>query len=186
MKFKSFDSKENRECVTEIRVVDFGTPKQFVQTWFPDYTDKLMKNPAFSYTWFEWDDIMKYSFTVGSGNKCYGAFTEGRLDGLICLSLEDYLKIEFLATAPWNYVKTGTGKMRGIGSGLIYFVIQASIYIRRKGEFKLNALSDAEEYYRKIGMEETGNTNENGLKEFKMSEKCAIEFLEKFSDFVMK
>ncbi|MEW6664608.1 MAG: hypothetical protein AB1512_05235 [Thermodesulfobacteriota bacterium] len=118
MKFISYDSKRKVELETEIRSAELTSIQLFVQTWVPDYLMRALRDVDFSYPLFQWEEILKRSFMVGSPWRCFGAFTEKRLDGLLCLAIhEGNLKIEFVATAPWNY--SPEGKMRRIGTGMI-------------------------------------------------------------------
>lgn len=183
MKFKSYDSIQKQECETEITNIDANIASLFIQTWIPDYLYRSLKDPNFGYAIFAWDKIIKFSFVVGSPSRCYGAFTSSRLDGLLCLSRIDKIKIEYIATAPWNYYTIG--KMRRIGSGLIFFTIRTSIYSGFAGEFFLNALPDAEKFYESIGMKATGNINKNGLKEYYMKKDKATAFAEAFKEYVI-
>jgi len=102
MKFKSYDTSDYCEYETEIRNADLETISLFVQTWVVDYIYRMARDPDFSYALFKWDRIIKTSFIVGYKHHCYGAFTGSRLDGLLSLSKDNELRIEFVATAPWN------------------------------------------------------------------------------------
>jgi len=183
MKFKSYDTSDHCEYETEIRNADLKTSTLFVQTWVVDYLNRILRDPNFSYALFDWNVIIKTSFIVGYKHRCYGAFTGSRIDGLLSLSKDNELRIEFIATAPWNYYTIT--KMKRIGSGLIYFTIRTSHYSGLKGEFFLNALPDAEKFYEKIGMRFTGKINKEGLKEYYMSKDRAISFLEKFKNHII-
>jgi hypothetical protein len=103
--------------------------------------------------------------------KCFAAYTEERLDGLIAISSSERVKIELIATAPWNFYKWGT--IRRIGKGLVCFAVNASIDIGKEGVIFLDAVPEAEKFYRSLGMKETGKINEKNLKEFVMSPKAA-------------
>jgi hypothetical protein len=185
MIFLSYDAIKKEECETEIRGVDIATPHLFIQSWVSDFIYRTLKDgPNFKYSLFPWDKIMKSTFVVGSPWRCYGAFTNIRLDGLLCLGVNTKLEIKFIATAPWNYYTIG--KMRRIGSGLIYFTIKTSEYLGKDGEFMLNAVPDAEEFYEGIGMIATGTKNQAGLKEFCMAKDNAVSFRERFRKYVVK
>jgi hypothetical protein len=183
MKFRSYDNSQKKECETEIRNADLATSRLFIQTWVPDYLNRILKDPSLKYALFEWNKIIKFSFVVGSIWKCFGAFTDTRLDGLLCLSFDKGLKIDFIATAPWNY--SPKGKMRRIGSGLICFVITNSHYLGQEGEFMLNALPDAETFYENLGMEATGKINDVNLKEYRMPKEPAVSFQKHFKEYVI-
>lgn len=185
MRFLSYDDKKKIECETEIKNVDMSTVHTFIHTWVPDYLTRYLRDPDFSYNFFRWDKILKFSFLIGSPTNCYGAFTNSRLDGLLCLAIEEEkFKIEFIATAPWNYYTVG--KMRRIGSGLIHFTIQNSNYTGHQGEFYLNAVWDAEYFYEKIGMKPTGNRNPDGLKEYFMPKNGAVSFSKRFEKYLIQ
>jgi len=184
MIFRSYDVRKKADCETEIKNTEIQTIHLFVQTWVPDHLVRSLKDPNFSYGLFEWDKIIKLSFVVGSQFRCYQALTDGQLDGLLCLSLEKgKLKIEFIATAPWNYYTVG--KMRRIGSGMVYFVIKRGIYAGGKGDFYLKALPDAEAFYQKIGMVETGQKNKANLNEYYMPVKEASSYLKNFKKHII-
>lgn len=178
MKFKTYDFENKEECITEIKNVDLESVNLFINTWVPEHIVRLMKISDYTYSLFKWDEILKRSMIVGSPWSCFSAFTCDRLDGLLCLSINNKkLKIEYIACAPWNYYKCR--KMRNIGSGLIYYVITCSKNFNLGGEFYLDALPDAEEFYKGIGMFETGNVNKQGIKEYKMPIKAAQSFIKK-------
>jgi len=183
LRFKTLDRVKDQEYETQIINVDSDASNQFVQSWVAFYIMKILRDPDFSYTLFKWDKIIKGSFVVGSKYQCYGAFTGKRLDGLLSLSLDDILKIEFIATAPWNYGENG--RVKRIGSALICFTIQMSQYCNRRGEFMLNAIPDAEKFYERIGMQATGNANPSGLKEYHMSETAASSFIKENGKYII-
>lgn len=185
MIFLSYDTVNEKECRTQIINADLKTSHLFVQTWVPDYIYRTLRDPNYSYGLFEWDKIIALSQVVGTTVRSYGAFTHERLDGLLCLNIEeDKLKIEFIATAPWNYYTVG--KMKRIGSGLICFTIRISNYTNHGSEFLLDALPDAEKFYEDIGMTKTGNVNCSGLKEYFMSKNVAISFSNEFKKYIVK
>ncbi len=139
-----------KDCETEITNSNLESIRQFIQTWVPDYVMRQIRNVDFSYSFFPWELILKQSFLVGNPWSCFSALTHKRLDGLLCLAIEDdKLKIEYIATAPWNYYTEG--KMRRIGSGLIYYTMRYSIYINCDGELtRQNCHERHPIYYAKI------------------------------------
>ncbi len=114
---------------------------------------------------------------------CYAAYTGTRLDGLLSLRNQQKLYLDFFATAPWNYFGV-KGKMRRIGSGLVYFTINASRVSGFNGEFSLYALEEAERYCERIGMVHTGHFK-FGLKEYHMAQKEAEVFERYFLPYVI-
>jgi hypothetical protein len=183
MIFKSLDTVSGKEEETEIRNVVSDDVTSFIQTWVTFYINIILKQPDFKYRLFPWNKIIGLSFTLGSKYKCFSAVTGDRLDGLISLERNGSLYIAYIATAPWNYYKIG--KMRRIGLGLVYYTIKTSQYIGGGGEFNLTALSDAEEFYEKIGMVQTGNVVK-GMKEYHMPKAQSELIVKDFKSHVVK
>jgi len=178
VKFKTHDTIKKIFSETEIRPADLITAHLFVQTWVGDVIVRCMKNPHFAYTIFPWDRIIRASFIVGATHTCFAAYTDTRLDGLLSLTKSQTIRIDFIATAPWNYYVGG--KMRGIGAGLVFYTIHVSRHSGFEGEFFLYAVPDAERYYSGIGMVPTGKANQADLKEFRMPKAQASAFASSF------
>jgi hypothetical protein len=183
MKFRSLDSHSQCECETQIRIVKSSDIDEFVNTWVTFTINKMITSSDFDYQLFPWDKIINASLTMGFGHKCYCAITNLRIDGMLALRKDNSFYIDFIATAPWNYYKSG--KMRRIGEGLIYYTIKMSQYVGLNGEFILNALPAAEQFYENIGMVRTGNSNTEGLKEYRMSKDKASIFENKFNKHII-
>jgi len=182
MKFRSYSSVDKQEYETEVRSAKMDDVAEFVQTWVSYYINKSLTNPQFKYDLFKWNKIIKASLTMGFGHKCFSAYTESRLDGLLSLSKDENLHIDYIATAPWNYYVSG--KIRRIGYGLIYYAIRTSHYIGLNGEFYLNALPQAEKFYERIGMVHTGKVVHE-LKEYHLSTTKAVDFETVFKKYVI-
>jgi hypothetical protein len=183
MIFRSHDSIEKRECETEIRNAIVDDAVEFVQAWVSYYINKSLTNPDFQYDIFKWNKIIKASLTMGFGHKCFSAYTESRLDGLLSLSKDHTFHIDYIATAPWNCYPSG--KMRRIGYGLIYHTIKTSQYVGLEGEFFLSALPRAEQFYEKIGMVRTGKVI-NTMNEYYLSKTKAVAFENGFKKYVIR
>lgn len=185
VKFVSYDSEEKIECVTEIRSADSDTIRDFSLLWDTFVDDKILreKDKNFNYRIFQWDKIIHMSVNLGFDYTCYAAYTETRLDGLLSLRNQNSLYLDFFATAPWNYYGSA-GKMRRIGSGLIYFTIKTSLSLSLDGEFFLYALEDAEKFCDRIGMVQTGHFK-FGLKEYHMVKEKSAAFERDFSKFII-
>lgn len=183
MIFKSLDTSASEEEETIIRSTVSSDVTLFIQTWVTYFLNKLLTQPDFRYSLFPWNKIIKLSFTVGSNYKCYSAITGDRLDGLISLQKNKDLHIAYIATAPWNYYTIG--KMRRIGSGLVYFTIKNSEYIGNGGEFFLNAVPDAEKFYESIGMIHTGIVMQ-GMKEYFMDKVQSRYMVQCFEKYVVE
>jgi hypothetical protein len=176
VKFLSYDSVEKIECETEIRGATADTIRDFSATWEPYVDEKIVwqKDRRFDYRCFEWDRIINMSLSSVFIDKCYAAYTGTRLDGLLSFRRQRRLYLDFFATAPWNYYGTA-GRMRRIGSGLVYFTIKTSLSLSLEGEFVLYALGGSEQYCEKIGMAPTGDYK-FGLKKYHMSKDKALIF----------
>ena len=184
MKFRTYDTKENKHCITEIKRANLDVIDTFVQTWVPSYTSKRRRDRALSYSLFRWNQYVKFSTLVDSSYQCHAAYTGSRLDGLICIKVDEVVKIAFLSTAPWNYGKNG--RMRRIGSGLLALTIMTSIFAGRGGEFITYAVPDAEPFYQKAGMIATGEINDDDLNEYIMTKKAAQSFLRKVEKYLIR
>ncbi|MCX5844237.1 MAG: hypothetical protein NT022_10945 [Deltaproteobacteria bacterium] len=184
MKFKSYDSIKNTECETEIRSADANAIEDF-SLWDTYVDHKIIreKDRDFNYRIFEWDKILRMSLNIGFDYSCYAAYTGTRLNGLLTLRNQDKLYLDFFATAPWNYFGV-KGTMRRIGSGLVYFTINASRVSGFNGEFSLYALEEAERYCERIGMVHTGHFK-FGLKEYRMEKDRAANFERDFHKYVV-
>jgi hypothetical protein len=185
VKFVSYNSIEKIERVTEIRLADSDTIRDFSLLWDTFVDDKILreKDKDFNYRIFEWDKIIHMSVNLGFDYTCYAAYTGTQLDGLLSLRSQNALYLDFFATAPWNFFSSA-GRMRRIGSGLIYFTIQTSLSLHLDGEFTLYALEDAEQYCEKIGMEQTGHFK-FGLREYRMSKEKSAAFAKGFSKYLI-
>lgn len=184
MKFVSYDSIENIECETEIKTA-YSDAIQDFRLWDTYVDNKIIreKDQDFNYRIFEWDKILHMSLNLGFDYTCYAAYTGTRLDGLLSLRNQQKFYLDFFATAPWNYCGI-KGKMRRIGSGLVYFTINASHAAGYEGEFSLYAVEDAERYCEKIGMVHTGKFK-FGLKEYHMEKDKAAIFERDFRKYVI-
>ena len=185
MKFISYDSIEKIEIETEIRNADSDTIRDFSLTWDPYVDEKILKerDKDFNYRIFEWDRIILMSLNIKYEDKCFAAYTGKRLDGLLSLRRQNNFYLDFFATAPWNYYGTA-GKMRRIGSGLVYFTIKTSLSLGMDGEFFLYAIKDAEKYCEMIGMKHTGHFK-FGLKNYHMPKDEAAMFEKAFRKYII-
>jgi hypothetical protein len=91
---------------------------------------------------------------------------------------KDSMRIEYLATAPWN-VKGGEKKsVKGAGTKMIEEIIQESIKKGKGGSITLEALDSAIPFYEKIGFRNMGE-NDEGAVEMKLDSNSAKEFLKR-------
>lgn len=76
--------------------------------------------------------------------------------------------MSFIASAPWNRKLEGAERRyRNVGKILISIAVLYSVKFCQSYAVELHALSEAEDFYRRIGMKETGRTKGN-LKEFRL------------------
>lgn len=163
MKFMSQDVVDGVGRETEVRPAGPADAREFSRSWDPYVDEKVVTDREFDYRIFEWDMLIHLSLTGEFDYRCYAAVAEGRLEGLLALRRENILYIDFVSTAPWNYGRGG--RLRRIGSGLIYFTIQASLEAGQGGAFNLFSVLDAEACFEKIGMVPTGRFK-YGLREY--------------------
>ena len=185
MKFLSYYSVEKIEYESEIVIATLDTVRDFSVIWEPYVDDKIIKqkDKDFNYRCFEWDRIINMSFSSLFIDKCFAAYTGTRLDGLLSFRHQRILYLDFFSTAPWNYYGTA-GRMRRIGSGLVYFTIKTSLSLSLDGEFDLYALGGSEQYCERIGMVHTGDYK-FGLKKYHMSKDKAAIFERSFQKYVI-
>jgi len=186
VKFLSCDNVEKIEYETEILSATSDTIRDFSDTWEPYVDDKIIrqKDRDFHYRCFEWDRIINMSLSSVFIDKCFAAYTGTRLDGLLSFRHDRIVYLDFFATAPWNYYGTA-GRMRRIGSGLVYFTIKNSLSLSLDGEFFLYALGGSEQYCERIGMVHTGDFK-FGLKKYAMSKDTAGIFERSFRKYIIR
>lgn len=84
----------------------------------------------------------------------------------------------FIETAPWNLPEhPDGGRFGGVGSSLLEEVVLASLASGLGGRVLLNALPQAEAFYRNRGMTELGPESPGGLGYFEYTEAQAAGFL---------
>lgn len=80
--------------------------------------------------------------------------------------------IDYLATAPWNRpsIKDPPG-YKGVGTALFTLALERSFSVEYEGRIGLHALPNAEDFYRKLGMQDFGpDPKKSNLRYFEISE----------------
>lgn len=85
--------------------------------------------------------------------------------------------IPFLASAPWNR-KSSTDEREILNVGKILVAISSLLGYSQNNSpvIELNSLPNAEKFYHRVGMRETGNMN-NGLKELRLESVKGFELI---------
>jgi hypothetical protein len=115
--------------------------------------------------------------------------SSNQLQGYIIFQIKDYkgidgnpcLYVAFLATAPWNRNQKGSHREnKGIGSILLSVALLYELKYIGTLTLELSSLPESEDFYRKIGMFETGKKNKEGLKQMRMEKAEALALLRQF------
>lgn len=137
--------------------------RQFKESWTPFFFAKGAIDATWPYRLFNWIDIIRSEmyFTVAAVD------AEGKLEGLIAIrAARPFLKVSFLATAPWN---TGNEKARkGIGPALLAWAIGVSKNAKFGGALTLSSTPESESFYDSRGFVRTGEYDEEGLAIFQL------------------
>ncbi len=113
-------------------------------------------------------------------NEQIQGFIVCQVNGHIGIDGRPAIYVPFLAAAPWN--RAGTGSQREFkGVGRILLSIAALYGFKHLERFalELHSLSKAEDFYRKVGMKETGRVKDN-LKEFRLEKSEALILVRPF------
>jgi len=107
---------------------------------------------------------------------------DGEIQGFIVVQVNGYIGIDgkpcvyvaFIASAPWNRKSEGAErKHRNVGKILMSLAVLYAAKFYENYNVELHALSDADDFYRRIGMKETGRTK-GQLKEFRFEKPEAL------------
>lgn len=149
--------------------------RQVVDEWAPYHAIQELTDSSWTYRFFVWEAILAYP-----GYTCMAATTpDGSCEGLLAISVkDDVLKVEFLATAPWNF-GPGNG-IAGIGSGLLALAVT----VARDNNCKsliLSSTPESETFYEHLNLTRTGAVDSEGLSLFELRSAGFEEFLAKRS-----
>lgn len=81
--------------------------------------------------------------------------------GAIVIDMDDHLFVEYIATAPWNVTGDSPRSIGKAATALMAQLARESYRNEHEGRIILNAIPDAIEFYRKIGLVETGEGSPN-------------------------
>lgn len=118
-----------------------------------------------------------------------------RLQGYVVFQIKDYIGIDenrclyvaFLATAPWNRKrKGGSREYKSVGSVLLAIALLFELKHIGALTLELHSLPQSEIFYRKIGMSETGQRSQEGLKLMRMEKVDALTLLRPFRSSLMR
>jgi hypothetical protein len=80
--------------------------------------------------------------------------------GTIITAIDDYLYLDYIATAPWNLITTLPKYTRGAATSLIYWLVRESFDRGYNGQIIIDVAGSAG-FYRKLGFVETGEGSIN-------------------------
>lgn len=144
----------------------------FREMWVPYALYLKGSEREFGYRLFTWDEIL-----VREAYTCWAASCDGSLtDGLLALrAAEGMMKVEFLATAPWNFGKDPL--TRGVGVGLLAFAVTQSIAEGFGGVLLLSSTPESESFYEHVGFSRTGERDHEDLAVFVLEAANVERFL---------
>lgn len=102
----------------------------------------------------------------------------GRLQAAaIVHQVNDYLEVDFMATAPWNILQNQVESLKGAGTTLMEELVKESFNLGFRGRLKLYAVPRARQFYIDIGLIETFQGD------WELKEEAAVKFLEEQKRF---
>jgi len=133
---------------------------------------------------WRWDEYILMAKLFPHQLACFVLVAEGEAQGFTLLELEhenDLGEKDIhglrLSTAPWN--RGPRRRYKGMGTALLTRAVLLSVEKGYEGRFWLEALPDAEDFYRHLGLMELPEPErETGLKQFKLDAATARAFLE--------
>lgn len=146
--------------------------RQFKETWVLYYIGKVTTDKTWTWRLFPWDEIIEHPYysTVAAVD------AEGKLEGLIAIRrASPFLKIEFVATAPWNHGKER--RRKGVGPALLRWAIEISMTIGFNGALTLSSTPESESFYEAKGFVRTGERDKEGLSIFQLPPERVPKFL---------
>ena len=164
-----------------------------VLSWFVDWMPQMFDlagNKVYSDSHWKVPEIWELFYNK-TDSQVYIIESGGKIQGYICVELkhECYnskkgVYIPFLATAPWNRTSTHNvyREFNGIGKIILSIAILKSYKELDEGRIELHSLKDAEDFYHKMGMMETGRVNER-MKEFYMGNKACSKLIRMTSSY---
>ena len=155
--------------------------RAFIDMWVPMFMVRKSRDKTWTYRLFQWHQILQHP-----GLKSYAAVDGQRtLEGLLATSAQPpYLKVDFVATAPWNH---GEPKRRkGVGSGLIGAAIMLSKEMGLGGVLILASTPESETYYEHMGFERTGERDQEGLAVFRLTPERAEKIIQAYPVIPMR
>lgn len=94
--------------------------------------------------------------------------------------------VAFLASAPWNRHGNINGRfIKNIGQLLMFVAVLYCNRYHKKIAVELHSLSEAEAFYRRIGMNCTGQSKEN-MNEYRLEESAALKLIRPILKNVIK
>lgn len=165
---------------------DLDLPKDTLSwylDWFPEMHD-LSGNPIFEDSHWHVPKIWDVS-AKNPSDQVIIIELNNRIQGYVVTKVGSYkgkdnhncTYIKFLATAPWNRKITGRSRAySNAGKMLLAVSIIIGYWNNKNAAVELEALPQAENFYRKQGMLPTGK-QKNGMLQYRFDHKAAISFV---------
>lgn len=139
-----------------------------------------------------WDWGKKYElYKFQPSYEKYALEIDGITQGLMFIELDMHrsrlnkgkhaVYVEYLSTAPWNRGLAHKRVYRGVGSAMLAYAIHRSVALEYKGRMGLHALSRAEPFYERFGMQKfEPDADKYDLRYFEVASNKALEIRERF------
>jgi hypothetical protein len=143
--------------------------------WAPFAIYCKARDPKWGWRWFQWDRIIPSYPT-------WAAVLEAKLEGLISYGIlnengQRFVKVHFLASAPWNYPPVR--RIAGVGSGLLSRA--ASVAQASQVDLFLSSTPESEDFYeKKMKLLRTGKRDQEGLQIFQLPLADMAQFLTRY------
>lgn len=199
LKREESDLEEEADLYDDVTVQDLVAAQS---TWRPVLLEsaralKRAGKPIPRY--LHWDWRAKEGALGRLDAKFYAIRAQGNIQGLMKLDLgtlhrcrlepqvgKELVYVDYVETAPWNIAyymhALGFRSIYGrVGLRLLQAAVQCSLDGELKGRVGLHSLSDAEGFYRKVGMSESApDVDKQNLRWFEFTPESAQSCLEKY------
>lgn len=137
-----------------------------------------------------WEWRTKCSVAPGTNRRILALLNAGDVEAAMCLRFGKQSRaaeplpivyVDYVAVAPWNRKAIQNPlRFRRLGTVMLGTAVAVSTSMGLEGRCGLHSLSQAEGFYRRIGMSDFGNDAANSsLRYFEFSDKAAREFMDR-------
>ena len=161
--------------------------------WFPRMFD-LSGEPLFEDSHWQVPEIWQ---VLSKDNRTRVQILQAaeQIQGWVAFQIKGYTGVDgrecayiaFISSAPWNRKrKGGNREYKGVGTTLIAVTLIYELKHIGNLTLELHSLPQTEIFYRKVGMKDTGRTNDKGLKLFRLEKPEALTLLRPFRSSLMR